>query len=244
MIHEEMTVNGKSIRQYHARLLNYSVGGTDRSYSQASAGDIYKLPAVYHTTLSPRQLSITLTFFPLAATENSRGTSIPQRLSRSTDNIVCFESDISNKALEIGLPDGYIYKAFLQSCGTPAHDATGDQDVEYVFLAIRTKPTVMKVITPGGTVYCESNTDTAFKLSFTVDSATSSLTVCGITIRNISAGTVIVIDSEAGLITANGNNKFGDTDLISFPCLYPGRNIIDCSIANAKITIVYTPIYA
>lgn len=244
MIHDEMIVNGSSIRQYHARLLSYNVGGTERSYSQASAVGILRLPAVYHTTLSSRQLTITLTFFPVTATENSRGTSIPERLSRSTDNIVRFESDISNKVLEIALPDGYVYKAFLQSCGTPSFDATGEQDIEYNFLAIRTKLPVKKVITAGESIYCESNTTTPFRLSLTVPSTVGSITICGIIIRSITAGTEIVIDSELGLVTANGVNKFNDTELIDFPYLTPGNNTISCTVANAEITVVYTPIYA
>ena len=34
---DEMTVNNRSIKEYNARLLNFSVGGTERSYSQSSA---------------------------------------------------------------------------------------------------------------------------------------------------------------------------------------------------------------
>lgn len=244
MIREEMTVNGKSIKHYNARLLSYSVGGTGRSYSQSSSGAVLRLPDVYHTTLSPRILTVTLTFFPKTAGRDSRNSSIPERLSRSTDNIVLFESDISGKALEIGLPDGYIYKAFLQSCGTPSFDATGEQDVEYTFLAVRTKPAVKKVITAGDTVYCESNTTTPFRICFTVASVTASITVCGITVSNISANTEIVIDSELGIVTANGVNKFGDTDLIEFPHLIPGNNTITCSLPGTEITIVYTPFFA
>ena len=244
MIRDEMTINGKSIRQYNARLLDYSVSGTGRAYSQSSSGSILRVPIVYHTTLSPRTLSITITFFPRkTGTDSSRNNSIPERLSRSTDNIVQFESDTSNRVLEIGLPDGYIYKAVLQSCGTPSFDATGEQDVEYSFLAVRTKPAVKRVITAGGSVYCESNTTTPFRISFTVTSNAASMIVCGITINNITANTEILIDSELGIITADGLNKFDDTDLIEFPYLHPGSNTITCSIPGTEIAVVYTPIY-
>lgn len=245
VIRDEMTVNNRSIKEYNARLLSFSVGGTERSYSQSAVGSLLRLPTIYHTTLSPRQLTITLTFFPKAfGTSDSRNTSIPEKLSRSTDNIVRFESDISNKVLEIGLPDGYIYKAFLQSCGTPDFDATGEQDVEYSFLAIRTKAPVKKTITSGEIIDCVSNTETPFRLSFAVTSNIVSMVVCGITISDIAADTEIVIDSELGIITANGANKFADTELISFPILVPGSNTIDCSVSGTEITVVYTPVFA
>lgn len=242
---DEMTVNNRSIKEYNARLLNYSVGGTERSYSQSPAGAILRLPTFYHANLSPRRLSVTLTFFPKTyESEKNRNRSISERLMRSTDNIVRFESDISNEVLEIGLPDGYIYKAFLQSCGTPSFDATGEQDVEYIFYAIRTKPTVTRTINAGENIYCESNTTTPFNLSFVVPITHSSLTICGVFISNLKANTEIIIDSELALVTANGENKFSDTYLVDFPHLVPGNNPITCSIAGLQITVVYTPIYA
>lgn len=245
MIREEMTVNGKSIQEYNARLLDYSVGGTERNFSISSVGSMLKLPTVHHTSFSPRQLSITLTFFPKAfGSESSRGSCIPERLSRSTDNITRFESEISDKVVEIGLPDGYIYRAYLQSCGTPSFDATGEQDVEYSFLAIRTKPSVKKTVTAGESIFCESNTATPFRLSMTIPSDVGSITVCGIIIRSLTAGTEIVIDSELGLVTANGANKFNETELIDFPYLTPGNNTVSCSLSGTEIIIVYTPIYA
>lgn len=244
MIREEMTVNNRSIGLYHARLLNFSVGGTPLSHSQSPDGSLLRLPSVYHTVLSPRPLTITLTFFPKATANTNINRSIHERMSRSTDNIVRFESDVSNRIIEIGLPDGYIYKAFLTSCGTPSFDATGEQDVEYSFLAIRTKAPVTQRIVSGQIIYCESNTDTPFRLSFKVAINTTCVRICGIPIKAINANTEIVVDSELGIVTANGENKFRDTELIDFPRLVPGNNTIECSIPDTEITIVYTPIYA
>ena len=65
----------------------------------------------------------------------------------------------------------------------------------------------------------------------------------GVTIKNITVGTKIVIDSVSGLITADGKNKFGDSDLIDFPVLQPGKNQITSSASDVSITVSYTPIY-
>ncbi len=243
-MHSEMKVNGRSIDKYNARLLNFNVSGTERSYSSGSARPVLLLPDMYQTALSPRRLSVTLTFYPRTLGESSRGRSIPEKLHRSTENIVKFESDISNRVLEIILPDGYIYKSFLQSAQTPSFDATGEQDVEYIFLAIRQKSPIKETIAAGGVINCISNTDTLCRISFTVPVTIPSMTICGIRILDIAADTEIVIDGEKGIITANGINKFADTDLIDFPYLVPGINVVSCTAGGLSITVEYTPIYA
>ena len=243
-MHSEMKVNGRSISHYNAKLLSFSVSGTERSYSSGSARSVLLLPDMYQTSLSPRRLSVTLTFYPRTLGESSRGRSIPEKLHRSTENIVQFESDISNRVLEIILPDGYIYKSFLQSAQTPSFDATGEQDVEYIFWAIRQKSPIKQTVTNGGVINCISNTDTLCRISFTNTVRLQWVTICGITISDIAQHTEIVIDSEKGIITANGINKFADTDLINFPYLVPGINVISYAPVGFKVTVEYTPIYA
>ena len=240
----EMTINGESIEKYNARLLDYSVGGTSLSHSTAEAGHILKLPQIYSSILSPRQISITLTFFPVATGSNSRKTTVIERLKRSTENIVRFESDIIGKVVEIGLPDGYYYTAYITNIQSPSLDANGEQDIVYTFSAIRHKAPVAKEVAAGGKVFCESNTKTPCRIVVSVPAARASLTICGIIINTVAANTDIVIDSEKGLITAGGVNKFGDTEFVDFPYLLPGENTISCDASNADITIVYTPIYA
>lgn len=240
----EMTVNGSSIEKYHARLLNFSVGGTERGYSQSDPRAVLRLPDIYNVTIAPRRLSITLTFFPKDGRTSGRNSSIPERLSRSTENIVFFETDIGSSVVEIGLPDGYIYKSILQAAQPASFDATGEQDVEYTFLAIRQKPRITQAVVPGGVINCHSNTVTPFRLTMKVPTVRSRITVCGIVIKSVAANTEIVIDSEQGLITSSGANKFNDTEFVDFPHLLPGNNIISCSAADAQISVSYTPIYA
>lgn len=240
----EMTINGESIKKYNSRLLNYSIGGTSLSHSTSNAGQVLRLPQIYNSILSPRSLSITLTFFPVSAGSNSRKTTVTERLNRSTDNIVSFESNIIGKVVEIGLPDGYFYTAYVTDIQPPSFDATGEQDVVYSFTAIRHKMPETKKVVAGEKVICKSNTKTPCRIIVSVPAAHASLTICGIKINTVAANTEIIIDSEKGLITAGGVNKFGDTEFVDFPYLLPGENTISCDASNADITIVYTPIYA
>ncbi len=239
----EMTINGVDIKKYHARLLSYSVGGTILTHSTSASGSILQLNRVYSTIIAPRNLSITLTFFPASSVPGCRNTNIPERLSRSTRNIVRFESELFDRIVEIGLPDGYYYTGYITAIQPATFDATGEQDVTYNFAAIRHGMQSRSTVSSGGVVICRSNTRTPCKIVFTLPTAKSSITVCGIVINNVAANTEVVIDSENGLITAGGINKFNDTEFVDFPYLTPGENVLNCS-EDVPLTIIYTPIYA
>ena len=240
----EMTINGVNIKKFNARLLTYSVGGTVLTHSTSASGTILKMNRVYHTVLAPRTLSITLTFFPVSSDTGSRNTTISERLKRSTKNMVRLESELIGQIVEIGLPDGYYYTACLTAIQAPTFDATGEQDVVYIFSAIRHELQMKEAVTSGNKLFCRSNTKTPCRISFTLGSAQNTITVCGVTINTVAAGTEIVIDSVNGLITASGINKFNDTVFVDFPYLLPGENTISCSVAGVTLTVIYTPIFA
>jgi hypothetical protein len=240
----EMTINGVDIGTYNARLLDYSVSGTAVTNSLSTADTLLRMPDLYSTTLAPRTLTIALTFFPVQLGSDSKKTSIFEKLSRAAENITRFEADIVGKVVEIGLPDGYMYTALVTAIPAATFDGTGEHDVTYTFSAIRHLHQETVSVVAGGVLNCKSNTTTACKIIFSVPNDVSSATICKITINNISANSEIIIDSEKGLITADGNNKFLDTDFVDFPYLQAGQNIISCTAENADIKVVYTPIYA
>ena len=238
----EMTINGVDIATYNARLLNYSVSGTQISNTTSQSTAQLLMPTLYNCQLSPRTLTIAITFFPKSAGESAKNTSPFQRFSRATDNISAFEADIIGKVVDIALPDGYIYRSIVTALSAAEFDISGEHDVTYTFLAIRMLSERRENVT-NGKVNCLSTTKTACRIVLTVPTAYSKLTICNVTIKNVSANSEIVIDSEKGLITADGVNKFNDTDFVEFPVLSPGYNAIDCSASNAEITVVYTPIF-
>jgi len=240
----EMTINGKDIKVFNARIQHYTVSGTAVTHNTSAANEFVVMPDLYYSTFGPRTLTVTLTFFPRTVGADSRNTSIPERLHRATENMVRFESLIVGKVVEICLPDGFYYTALAQTLPAADFDSTGEHDVTYTFLAIRHLNEMVEKTTPGGKVFCRSNTPTKFKISALFPQSHETVTLCGVIISNIPANAVVVIDTVRGLITCNGVNKFLDTDFYDFPLLYPGENIISCTAADAELQVVYTPVFA
>lgn len=245
----EMTINGIDVEVYNTRLLNYSVSGTTVTNNTLATANILKMPLLLSTVPSTRTLTVSLVFFPHRIGENSRNTSIPDRLSTAAENITRFEGLLVGKTVEISLPDGYMYTAIVQSLPAAVFDASGEHEVTYTFLAVRHKATVTQKVVSGGAVFCESNTATPCIISATFNTVSTPTTTTpkvklqGIVIKNVSAGADIVIDGVNGLITADNSNKFNDSDLIDFPMLQPGKNVITSTPADADITVTYTPLY-
>lgn len=244
----EMTINGVDISVYNTRLLDFSVSGTTVTNNTLAASNMLRMPLLVSTIPGTRTLSVTLTFFPRRTGDNSRNTSIPDRLATAAENITRFEGLIVGKTVEISLPDGYMYTAIVQTLPAATFDGSGEHDVTYTFIAIRHKPTVTQKIVSGGFVFCESNTTTPCIISATFNTVsnpdtTSKVKLQDIIIKNVSAGSNIVIDGVNGLITCGNSNKFNDSNLIEFPTLQPGKNIITAVPADADITVTYTPIY-
>ena len=238
----EMTVNNIDISNYSARLLSYSVSGTTLTNNVSANNDLVKMPALYSTEYGTRTLTVTLTFFPRLDGCSSKSTDIIDRYTVATDNIAKFEAEIIGKTVEIALPDGYIYTSIVTSISAATFDSSGEHDVTYTFNAVRHKPTVTANVAPNGKVYCQSTTPCKYKLIVTLPEQSSLITVCGIVVIN-AANTPLVIDGELGLITLGGVNKYLDSTLIEFPVLYPGENIITCTNSQAKIQVVYTPVF-
>lgn len=69
------------------------------------------------------------------------------------------------------------------------------------------------------------------------------LTVNGITLYNVIADDVFVIDGLAGTVTRNGVNCFMQTNLIDFPKVQPGINNVDISDDDVTVSIAYYPTF-
>ncbi|MDO4425732.1 MAG: hypothetical protein Q4D17_08230 [Planctomycetia bacterium] len=239
----EMLVNNKDIAMFSARLMTFNVSGTAVTNNTSAAGSNLATPILYGCTVAPRTVSVTLSFYPKSINGTSRNRSISHRLHYATENIIKFESEIIGNQFEIFLPDGYWYSCLFSGSSVADSDASGIIDVTYTFLGIRHLTKVLEHVPGSGRVNCLSNTNTAFKLRLISEIDLESLTVCNITVNNVPADTELIIDSISGLITCGGENKFLDSDLIDFPYLNPGINLITCSAENATISVEYTPIF-
>lgn len=240
----EMLINGKDIAAFNARLQHFTVSGTAVTNNTSIAGDLAAMPDLYFTTFAPRTLTVTMTFFPRTVGSDSRSTSIPDRLHIATANMIRFESLLIGKIVEIYLPDGYYYTALVQSLPAADFDSTGEHDITYTFNAIRHLRKEFKRVDSGGKINCLSNTNTRFVIKAVFSQAHESVAICGVVVKNLSAGDEVIIDSVNGLITCNGDNKFLDTEFYDFPVLTPGENVISCTAEDAQLQVTYTPVFA
>lgn len=62
-----------------------------------------------------------------------------------------------------------------------------------------------------------------------------------IKINNLKQNKKVILDGELQIITVDGVNKFGDTDMWDFPSLKPGSNTIKISRSDCNIKIKYKP---
>ena len=239
----EMTINGLDIKIYNARLQNYSVSGTALTHNLSTINTLLRMPSLFSSTLGTRTLTITLTFKPARLGSDSRSTSVIQKLRTAAENITRFEAEIVGKIVEITLPDGYSYTALVSAQPAATFDSSGEHDITYTFSAIRHKDTEEVNVQPNGQIYCSSTTKTPCKIILNIITKSEAVTICGVTINEVTDGAEIIIDGIDGIVTENGRNKVLDTDLVDFPYLNPGYNTISCSDETAVIKVIYTPVY-
>lgn len=239
----EMTINGIDVSAYNARLQSYSVSGTTVTNNLSASRNILTAPTLFSSIPGTRTLSLTLTFYPWYLGDNAKGLSVSDRLAIAAENITAFEGLLVGKVVEIALPDGFIYTAIVNSIAAATFDSSGEHDVTYTFIAVRHAKPISEIIKANSYMICKSNTATLPIITAVYANAAAEVTLQGVKIKNITANTTIVIDSVSGKITASGKNKFGDSDLIDFPVLQPGKNQITSSVSDVSITVSYTPIY-
>lgn len=239
----EMTINGVDVSAYNARLQSYSVSGTTVTNNLSASRSILTAPVLFSSVPGTRTLTLTLTFYPHCLGDNAKGLTVSDRLAIATENITAFEGLLVGKVVEIALPDGFIYTAIVNNIAAATFDSSGEHDVTYTFNAVRHAQLVDEIVKANSYIICKSNTATLPVITAIFANATAEVTLQGVRIKNITTGAKIVIDSVSGLITANGKNKFNDSDLIDFPVLQPGKNQITSSASDVSITVSYTPIY-
>ena len=97
-------------------------------------------------------------------------------------------------------------------------------------------------------IFIGSNHDTPAVLEILPSVDVASVTITGfgrdIILLNLTAGKLITLDGEQGLVTEDGINKWPDYDSWGFPRLSPGENIIELSDDTLDITVRFSPRWA
>lgn len=99
-----------------------------------------------------------------------------------------------------------------------------------------------------GIIYLDSNHETPAVIEILPSANVASVTITGlgrdIILSNLTAGKLVILDGENGIVTEDGLNKWPDYDSWGFPRLAPGENIIDLSDATLDITVRFSPRWA
>ncbi len=244
---EEMTVNNNDIAEYGARLYTYTVGGTALTRITSTSYNA-NLPKLFNTDYGQREIKITLVF--RSKHYNSGG--IIARLRALAAQKSAFDSLISSGTVDIGLPDGFYYCCILDTIGT--EEADGESlEVTYTLNGVRHLPLAE---IEGKTIECASTVNTDCRITINVGSGwTDGNTLTFVIYRadaaagvpfhiyNVSPGDVIVIDGMSSVVTINGSNAFGSTDIVTFPYLCPGTNKYTQSSSGNTFMTEYYPTF-
>ena len=144
--------------------------------------------------------------------------------------------------LELWLPDGFFYSAYLVSAGEEKILGVERNKVialcSYQFKGIRHDELETVV---GNTVICKSTVPkTDCRLTCTASQNYASLQIDTVTITDVSAGDVLVVDGINGRILQNGGLCAGNMSFIHFPSLVPEENTLTCP---EELTVEYYPTY-
>lgn len=141
--------------------------------------------------------------------------------------------------------DGYEYDAILQAFTVSETNVYYYLEVMLQFAAVKRFPLVSYLLPdrPGRLL----NIGTATSgLRFIVSPKRSlqSVKVGDVTIKNLVASQSVTVDGIEGRVTGVGGvNRFPDTDLIDFPKIQPGLNLIEVSDSDVTVRCEWYPTF-
>lgn len=141
-------------------------------------------------------------------------------------------------------PSRFEYDALLS--GAPTVENTGVQCyllVTLVLYAVRRMPLVsvdfnaatLRLENPGAVA-------SGLRIILIPTQKITSMQVGDVTVKDLAANIPFIVDGLSGTITADGENRFADTDLTDFPKIYPGENEFTLSQA-VPATLEYYPTF-
>lgn len=149
--------------------------------------------------------------------------------------------------LELWLPDGFYYTSYLTSAGEENILGVENNKVialcSYQFKGVRHDKleTIQTLAANDNTCYCKSTVPhTDCRLTCTASQNYASLQIDTVTITNVTAGDVLVVDGITGRILQNGGLCAGNMSFIHFPSLVPEENTLACV---EDLTVEYYPTY-
>ena len=144
--------------------------------------------------------------------------------------------------LDLYLPDGFYYAAYLVSAGEESTLGVENNKIialsTYTFKGIRHDP--LETV-QSNTVFCKSTVPkTDCRITCVASQDYDALTIDTVTITNVKQGDELIADGIEGRILQNGALCAGNMSFIHFPSLTSGDNTINCI---EDVTVEYYPTY-
>jgi phage-related protein len=213
--------------RFKAKLLDYSVGAVSISDSYLARKNSI-IPVKLKESIGTRPITLELEFEGDSCHESLLN------ISNLTAELL-MENDIL-------LPDGFYYYCVLDNVGTPKLEGHTYYTVQFTLVGYRHLSMLKETFTETDGMFVAGNMETPAII--TIEGATGTVTVNGITVKDIKQ-TVVINGYDKTVMETDGaveSNKFKDCTMIKFPSLVPGYNLIDID-GTATVTIEYTPIF-
>nr|DAQ38475.1 MAG TPA: distal tail protein [Caudoviricetes sp.] len=223
-----MYINGKDIKSYNANLLDRQIIPSSRDIFDFWKGKVSN-PYIGNTEYGYKMLAIDIEFKGTPNEIENNKKSLLKEIEKATIKFKAIENFYTGfmQSFEIkntvrGFEILTIYMNVIEHEEEKVFNFDGAKEVIIVLTSNYITPVILE-ITP---------------LIELID-----LNIKGlgedIKIKNLKKDKKIIINSEDGLITENGLNKFNETDMWEFPYLSPGKNTISIDKDNVDIKIKY-----
>ncbi len=222
-----MTINKIPISKYGAKLrTDYSVSGSalTTTYQKPKSGNTF---FVINQTIGLKTITLPFDLYGRSPSDTRRKLSSLDALAASGE-------------VELSLPDGMLYTAVLQTIAQPTAITDRILSCSHTFLGIQHDAKVRLTIDTGCIWANGTLPHMDCVLSVTVGTDTEEYPFAGVTFFDVKKGDRLVLDGMTKRVLVNGAPGAQKCNLVEFPYLSPGRNIIDCPDA---VTVEYYPSY-
>ncbi|WP_320973703.1 hypothetical protein [Dysgonomonas capnocytophagoides] len=218
-----MDINFRTIRRYDARIMSFDLQNSaiERSIINESF-----IPIGTKPKLKPRPMELKIEF------RNKL------RLSQF------FEDLIQSDQILIDINDGFIYRCTLkQMDGNITSIANRWHQLIIPLYAIQSATKRRVCLESPETLVIVAGTHECDVIYELFPKENGSININGIKIDNVKAGSTVIIDGINKLITENGANAFGRSNLRKFPSLPAGENVITLD-KDIDAFLYYYPVFA
>lgn len=145
--------------------------------------------------------------------------------------------------VELYLPDGFYYTASLDSA-SESKEVTVDGCLRELTFTLsgfcHDVLTAVSVASGSGFFVNGTAPEMECRLTATAGAAADTYTLGTAIFLDVSTGDKLVVDGLKKKVTRNGENDIGSCDIVNWPLLSPGTNVVSCPDA---LTVEYYPIW-